>query len=177
LDIDCIQISARRLPEGNALITSRQLLPLPAAEDYLVKRRRREKEEERWEASERRPNVVAELLTADAIEPGSELSLKLDSFSREEQNLIRPNLQKDPLIGRAEWTGISLHKALRWHLNNEYYTATGLVKKILQEYGPRTKRVPEPQYWTVPDGRTLLEVADGLTEEPLDEIPLNELVE
>jgi len=79
------------------------LLPLPAAEDYLVKRRRREKEEERWEASERRPNVVAELLTADAIEPGSELSLKLDSFSREEQNLIRPNLQKDPLIGRAEW--------------------------------------------------------------------------
>ncbi len=177
LDIGCIQISARRLPEGNAVITSRQLLPLPAAEDYLVKRRRREKEEERREASERRPNVVTELLTAGAIEPGSELSLKLDSFTREEQSLIRPNLQKDPLIGRAEWTGISLHKALRWHLDNEYYSATGLIKKILQEYGPRTKPVPGPQYWTVPDGRTLVEVADGLTEQPLDEVPLNEVVE
>ena len=55
--------------------------------------------------------------------------------------------------------------------------AIGLVKKILQEYGPRTKPVPGPQYWTVPHGRTLVEVADGLTEEPLDEIPLNELVE
>jgi hypothetical protein len=111
LDKGCIQIAARPLPEGNAVITSRQLLPLPAAEDYLVKRRRREKEEERREASERRPNVVTELLTAYAVEPGSELSLKLDSFTGEEQSLIRPNLQKDPLIGPAEWTGISLHKA------------------------------------------------------------------
>lgn len=49
LDIGCIEITARKLPDGNAVLTSRQLLPPPAAEDYLVKRRRREESEEKLE--------------------------------------------------------------------------------------------------------------------------------
>jgi len=47
LDIGCIEVSARRVAEGNqAVISARQLLPLPEAEDYLVRRRRKEQEEE-----------------------------------------------------------------------------------------------------------------------------------
>jgi RecB family endonuclease NucS len=63
LDIGCVEVSARRLPDGNAIITSRQLLPLPVAEDYLVRRRRREKDEEQREASGRSPNTVTVLLS------------------------------------------------------------------------------------------------------------------
>jgi hypothetical protein len=74
-----------------------------------------------------------------------------------------------------------LSNAHKDRLDNEYYSATGLVKKILQEYGPRTKPVPGPQYWTVPDGRTLVEVADELTEsqetDNLEAFPLGEVIE
>jgi hypothetical protein len=48
IDIGCIEISMRAVPGADkAVITARQLLPLPEAEDYLVRRRRKEQEEER----------------------------------------------------------------------------------------------------------------------------------
>lgn len=47
IDIGCIEVSARRVPgSSQAVISARQLLPLPEAEDYLVRRRRKEQEEE-----------------------------------------------------------------------------------------------------------------------------------
>src|SRR3954447_2062419 len=48
IDIGCIEVSARRVANSNqAVISARQLLPLPEAEDYLVRRRRKEQEEDR----------------------------------------------------------------------------------------------------------------------------------
>jgi hypothetical protein len=48
IDIGCIEVSARSVPSSTqAVITARQLIPLPEAEDYLVRRRRKEQEEER----------------------------------------------------------------------------------------------------------------------------------
>jgi len=178
LDIGCIEIIARRLADGNVIVTSRQILPLPVADDYLVQRRRKERAEERREASGRRPNVVTELLAAGAIEPGTELRLKLEQFTREEQDVVRPGLEQEPLVGLAEWTGLGLRKALRWRKDNELYSASLLVVKILQVYGARTEDAPRsapgPRYWQLPDGRTLAEVAgslDGTSEElSLEEI-------
>lgn len=166
LDIGCIEITARRLTDGNAIVTSRQLLPLPVADDYFVQRRRKERAEERREASGRRPNVVTELLTAGVIEPGTELKLKFEQLTKEERKLVGPGLQSDPLVGQAEWTGLGLRKALRWRKDNGLYSATGLLVKILQEHGARPKNdpgsAPGPSFWQVPDGRTLVEVADSL---------------
>ena len=48
IDIGCIEITMRAVPGGGqAILTARQLLPLPEAEDYFVRRRRKEREEER----------------------------------------------------------------------------------------------------------------------------------
>jgi RecB family endonuclease NucS len=54
LDIGCIEVKARRADTGHVIISSRQIIPLPEAEDYLVRRRRKEQQEEqvRQEASE-----------------------------------------------------------------------------------------------------------------------------
>ena len=163
LDIGCIEITARRLTDGTAVITSRQFLPLPVAEDYLVKRRRREKAEEEREASGRRQNVVTELLSAGAIEPGTELKLRLEAFTQAQREVIESELAHKPEVGVAEWTGLSLSKAVRWREDGKTYSATGLVLRILERYGQRTKSVAGPSYWTVPDGRPLWQVADALT--------------
>jgi hypothetical protein len=162
LDIGCVEISARRLPDGVAVISSRQLLPLPVAEDYLVRRRRRERDEEAREASARRPNVVAQLLEADAIEAGTELTLELDAFSQEERVLTEQWLQENPDAGRARWTALGARKALRWRLDGHEYSASRLIVKMLSEQGFDRRSAPGPRYWKVPDGRTLVEVADGL---------------
>lgn len=48
IDIGCVEVSMTAIPGGKkAVLTARKLLPLPEAEDYLVRRRRKEREEER----------------------------------------------------------------------------------------------------------------------------------
>lgn len=162
MDVGCIQILVKRLPDGNAVITSRQLLPLPVAQDYLVRRRRRERDEEQREASGRRQNVVTELLSAGALEPETELNLKLDSFTKEEQDLLKSSLETNPATGKAVWTGLGLLKALRWNRDGELYSASGLVVRILQDNGSDARAAHGPRYWETPDGHTLLELADSL---------------
>jgi hypothetical protein len=47
IDIGCVEVTARAVPGAkHAVPTARQILPLPEAEDYLVRRRRREQEQE-----------------------------------------------------------------------------------------------------------------------------------
>jgi hypothetical protein len=165
LDIGCIQVSTRRFSDGSAVVTSRQLLPLPVAEDYLVKRRRREKEEEQREASSRRPNVVTELLAASVIEPGTELQLRLDAFTQAQRAAIEEGIQRDPELSVAEWTGLSLNKALRWRKDGNMYSSTGLVLRLLELHGHQSASVPGPQYWTVPDGRSLVQVSSWMNQD------------
>jgi hypothetical protein len=131
-------------------LSCRQLLPLPAAEDYLVKRRRKEKAEELHEASGRRRNTVTFLLEAGVIEPNTALKLNLSAFSAEEQAIIEPEVESNPEVGLAEWTGLGLHKALRWRVDNKVYSATGLIKHILSLHGCGLHALPGPRYWRVP---------------------------
>ncbi|MDP9437596.1 MAG: hypothetical protein M3P49_02460 [Actinomycetota bacterium] len=158
LDIGCVEVSAHLLPDGNAVVSSRQLLPLPLAEDYLV-RRRREREEEHREASARGPNVVGQLLGASAVEPGTEISLRLSAFTLEERDVVEAALQQDPEIGLAQWTGLSPLKALRWRKDGVEYSATRLILEILREQGLQRRSVPGPRYWELPTGESLAELA------------------
>lgn len=166
LDIGCVEVSAHLLPDGNAVVSSRQLLPLPLAEDYLVRSRRREREEEHREASARGPNVVGQLLGAGAVEPGTELSLRLSAFTLEEREAIEAALQQDPEIGRAQWTGLSPLKALRWRKDGVEYSATRPILEILREQGLQRRSVPGPRYWELPAGKSLAELAASLISPP-----------
>ena len=166
LDVGCVEVSPRSLPDGGYVVTARQLLPLPAAEDYLVKRRRREKAEEEHEATGRSRNTVTILLEAGAIEPGTELKLNLSQFSPEERAVIEPAVHGNPNAGLAEWTGLGLRKAIRWRADGKTYSATGLVKHILTLNRCIVHPLPGPRYWKIPDGRTLSYLASMLVEGP-----------
>ena len=166
LDIGCVEVSAHLLPDGNAVVSSRQLLPLPLAEDYLVRRRRREREEEHREASARGPNVVAQLLSANALKPGTELSLRPSAFTLEERDAVEAALREDPDLGAAQWTGLSPLKALRWRKDAAEYSATRLILEILRERGLERRSVPGPRYWELPTGESLAELAACLSAAP-----------
>jgi len=169
LDIGCVEISPRSLPNEGHVVTVRQLLPLPAAEDYLVQRRRREKAEDEHEASVRSRNAVTILLETGAIEPGTELRLNLSQFSLEERAIIEPELRGNPDVGLAEWTGLGLRKALRWREDGKTYSTTGLTKRILGLHDCEIHALPGPRYWTVPEGSTLSNLAHTVNEDLSDE--------
>jgi hypothetical protein len=116
-------------------------------------RRRKEEAEEDHEASGRRRNTVTILLEAGVIEPNTALKLNLSAFSAEEQAIIEPEVESNPEVGLAEWTGLGLHKALRWRVDNKVYSATGLIKHILSLHGCGLHALPGPRYWRVPGGK------------------------
>lgn len=169
LDIGCVRVTAKRLTDGSAVVLSRLIVPPPAAEEYLVGVRRRNREEERLQessAARRKPNAVPRLIAAEAIEPGTELKLALETFNPKERKLLGPLLEKNGATGLAEWTGKTANRWLKWRRDGELYSASGLVVKILQLCGARSETdggsAHGPLHWKVPDGRTLWEFAEAL---------------
>ena len=159
IDIGCTEVTARRNPDGSALITSRRLLPPPAAEDYLVKRRQRETEEIRREVSTRSRNSVTILLEAGAVVPDTLLRLKLSRLGEDAQAALAAAIGREPAFAEAEWTGLSLNQAVRWRRDGTLYACTTLVLKLLEEVGHPRRSIAGPQCWVTPDGRSLAELA------------------
>ena len=170
LDIGCVRVTARRLPDGGAIVSSRLILPPPAAEDYLVGVRRREGEQEerlRREQPVRRPNAVPRLLAAGVPAPGAKLVLRLDTFTQKEQDLVGMLLESDPSAGEARWTGTTANSVLEWGKDGKSYSASAAIVKVLQLAEARPPGVGGsahgPRHWEVMgDGRTLWEIAEGL---------------
>jgi hypothetical protein len=101
IDIGCIEVSARAVPGANqAVITARQLLPLPEAEDYLVRRRRKEQEEERarQEPTEWSWESYAARFPAEQLTVARRLFDELTRYVQEHQLTWAPAL-------RAWWLG------------------------------------------------------------------------
>lgn len=157
IDVGCVEVTARQVSPGSAIVSSRSIIPLPEAEDYLVRRRRKEqKEEERKTHQRRRHSSVALLIQHEAIKAGDELRLKVDHFPKELRPRITDLLSQDPSSGVAEWTG-NPQKALKWRGDNELYSPTGLVQAILARVGVEGATVAGPDYWLLPNGHSMYE--------------------
>jgi hypothetical protein len=165
IDIGCVEVTARQVNADSALLSSRSIIPLPEAEDYLVRRRRKEqKEEERKTRQRRSETSVALLIRAGAVKPGDELKLKVDQFTKALQPKIEELLEQDPAAGTAEWTG-NPQKALKWLSNDELYSPTGLVNAILARIGVELTTIPGPDYWLLPTGRSMYEESKSIDDQ------------
>jgi len=158
IDIGCIEVVARMHGDGMAILSAHQLLPLPEAEDYLVRRRRKEQEEEARKSTRRALSSVAILGRAGAVTEGDVLELKLDAFTAEVRPKVEQLVADDARVGRATWTGLGSLKALRWERDGQLYSVTGIIVKILELVGIDQKAVAGPDYWIVPrTGRSMYE--------------------
>lgn len=164
IDVGCIEITARSDGHGAAVVTRRQLIPLPEAEDYLVRRRRREQEEDARRTRQRRSETsVAMLNRLGVLAPGDPLTLNLDQFTRAWRPLIDALVEADPDTLYAEWTGDN-RRALKWRRDGETYSPTALVSAILAEVGITPRTIPGPDYWLLPSGRSMYEESKLLAE-------------
>lgn len=143
IDIGCVEVTARQVSAETAVLSSRSVIPLPEAEDYLVRRRRKEqKEVERKTRQRRSETSVALLIRVGAVQPGDELKLKVDQFTKELQPKIKELLEQDPAAETAEWTG---------------NPPTGLVSAILARVDVELTTIPGPDYWLLPTSRSMYE--------------------
>lgn len=87
VDIGCVEIKARKADTGHITISASQIIPLPQAEDYLVRRRRKEQEEEhvRQETVEYTWEMYAEHYPASRLEVARELFARLEQYGVEHE--------------------------------------------------------------------------------------------
>jgi hypothetical protein len=179
LGIGCIELVAKNVPvarpkgkpnhPGYAMVSARQIIPLPEVEDYMARRRRREQElEKKKERNRRSETSVDVLLEAQAIEPATRLELVVEAFPKRQRSAVSKLLGRQPTAGQAEWTGISQKEALRPKARG-FSTGScgGLAKEILIKAGfeaesVRVQPLSGPECWRLPSGQTVYERANEL---------------
>lgn len=156
IDIGCIQVTARRIGDEKAVLSAQQIIPLPEAEDYLVRRRRKEKQEESTNRHRRTETSVTLLAQAEVVKPGDLLTLKVDAFAANIRSRIQELLAAEPDAAKAEWTGSKV-KALKWERDGQSYSPTGLVNAVRVAAGLEPAIVAGPDYWLLPNGVSMYE--------------------
>lgn len=106
LDIGCTKLTAYSLPDGSHIVSAQPLIPIPETEDYLVRRRKRQADDESSrEARTRAVNATIALLRAGAIEPGTPLTVNLEWFNAKDREAVQDLLESEPEWGTIVWTG------------------------------------------------------------------------
>ena len=101
IDIGCIEIAARAVPGARqAVVSSRQIIPLPEAEDYLVRRRRKEQEHE----SVRAQPAEASWDSYKARFPSDQIAIARELWDRVTRYVDELELPWTPAL-RSWWLG------------------------------------------------------------------------
>ena len=158
IDIGCIEVTAHLHDDRTAVLTARQLLPLPEAEDYLVRRRRKEQQEETRRSDRRKLSSVAILTRAGVLAEGDDVPLRVEAFSADDRPAIEAAVGADPSLAMATWTGLGGNRSLRWHADDGVYSPTRIIGLLRERAGLQPKPIPGPDYWTIPaTGRSMYE--------------------
>lgn len=134
LPITLVRYQAYRTDRG-VVITTSQLWPIPDVEDFTVAPRLVEAQQAAKTQQQRRraTSAVSRLLAANALEPGTRLSLRTTTeVDAEVRELVEAWVDEEPSRGQASWTGEG-PAALRWKHDGNDYAPTSLVRTILRQ--------------------------------------------
>ena len=105
LDIGCSKIALYEVGEDQHVLAVQPIVPLPETEEYLVKRRRRESQEEaEREVRARIPNAVPLLQARNSLAAGTRLRLNRAWYSPGTWGKIAELLQAEPEWEFVTWT-------------------------------------------------------------------------
>lgn len=161
VDITCVTIHAHK-HGGELLLSTRQVIPIQEAEEYMTKRREKQ---EQQSGGQRRKRAVKVLLDRGVLVAGDKVvlnggNLPIDGRSEE--------LSDD--FWHAEVTGqTGRSDNFRWQHDGAEYSATGLAKAAVEELtGDRPDSLNGYKYLCHPEfeGRTLANLRNSQVEAP-----------
>ncbi|WP_151087790.1 PDDEXK family nuclease [Hymenobacter baengnokdamensis] len=125
LDIRCLSVEPYKV-EGNVLLEIQQILPLPSATEYVVKKREKEeKAEKQLETQKRRARTLPTLLAANYLHSGSILEL-----IRLPKNVLK-QVPHDARLAK-----LLDENQVEWLFNNQVYSLSGLCNVICAKFAP-----------------------------------------
>jgi hypothetical protein len=149
---------------GQLVLSVSQVLPLPAAETFMVKPRSSTlTQTEVTTRRDRRASIPARLVAGNAVPEGTELTIVVPASSQEDREAIQEWLAGHPGRAIVRWRRDS-QNPVTWQRDNKIYNLTSLVRLIVTSatgHPPRSQ-VWGPSWYRDHDGRTLPEIAETL---------------
>lgn len=153
MDLSCVELEAYRTDGGEVYVSSRQVLPIPEAEEYMARRREKERQQTR---SSRAGRAITVLLESGVVEKDDIVVFDGERLPDDANREFDPEDEfwKGRITGK---TGQSDN--VEWLENGVEYSFTSLTQTLLEELTGQKPNVNGYPYWRHPDyGKTLTEL-------------------
>jgi hypothetical protein len=153
MDITCVELEAHK-QDDDIFISSRRVLPVPEAEEYMAKRR--EKERQQSSTSSRADRAITVLLEAGLVEEGDIVVFDEAKVPDDAEH----SYDSEDEFWRGRITGkTGRSNNVEWLENGTEYSFTALAQEVLERATDREFNVNGYPYWRHPDhGVTLSEL-------------------
>lgn len=142
MDITCVELEAHRTEGEDVYVSSRRVLPIPEAEEYMAKRREKERQQSR--SSTRAERAITVLLEAGIVEEGDIVVFDEGSVPDDTDRRFDP----DDDFWRGRITGkTGRSNNVEWLENGAEYSFTKLAQTVLEETTGREFNVNGYPYW------------------------------
>lgn len=164
IDIRLVRYQLYQTAGGEKVLSVTQLLPVPDAEDFMIRPKSSSTTQAATRASgERRAAAVQRLITHSAIPDGTDLTIVVPDLVDQDRDAIRAWLDADPARARALWHN-DVNGPVEWAADGQRYRTIELIRHIIKtatSQPPRAQLWP-PTWYRAPDGRTLHQIAETL---------------
>lgn len=164
IDIRLVRYQLYRTASGEKVLSVAQLLPVPDAEDYMIRPRSVASTQAATRtAGERRAATVVRIVEHGVLAEDTELTIRIPEQVGQDRDKIRAWLREDPQRARVRWHNDAA-KPVEWADDNQRYAAHELIRTIIKTatgQPPRAQVWPPTWYCTL-DGKTLYQLADPL---------------
>ncbi|WP_434531932.1 DUF91 domain-containing protein (plasmid) [Haloarcula sp. NS06] len=145
MDITCIELDVHQRDE-EVFVSARQVLPIPEAEEYMAKRRQKERQQSR--SSSRAERAITVLLEAGLVKEGDVVLFDEESLPDDAEREYDPedNFWRGRITGK---TGRSDN--VEWLESGAEYSFTALAQEVLEQATGREFNVNGYPYWLHPE--------------------------
>jgi len=164
LDIELRRYQLYEIEGGHLVLSVSQLLPVPDAEEFMIKpRSSAATQADARIQRERRATVSERLVASGLFEDGAELMIVVPAGVQEDRETISRWLAEDPQRTRVRWRQDAQHP-VKWMADGGAYNLTTLIRSVVTQATqepPRTQ-IWGPNWYRTPDGRALYQIAEAL---------------
>jgi hypothetical protein len=164
LDIRLIRYQLYQLSDGRLVFAASQVIPVPRAEDYMVRPRSSPVAQAAASAAQaKKAEIVTRIVNAGIFVAGTELRIVVPDKVGEDRETIRRWLEEDPTRAVVRWRQ-DPKRPVEWAVDGQAYACSALIKVMISK---ATDAVPQTEPWGVrwicdDTGKSLNQIADPL---------------
>jgi len=164
LDLRLVRVQLYRLGGDTLALSATQLLPVPDAEDFMVRPRSAPLTQQATrDAVARRAPIPQRLVAAEVFDEGQELRVVVPAGVQEDRVVITQWLEEDVQRASVRWRQ-DPRAPVEWAIDSRAWNLTTLIRNIVEQAtgAPPRTQVWGPNWYQTLDGLVLHKVAESL---------------